>query len=313
MLAFTNHIKGGGKLDILRSLNEQRGSGTIPEPDMAYLDAYDQNELPVPRGNLWAGRPIRREYQAMLDFLLGLEVAKRHYSAETLEKELDGLLEAVLCNREQLEEEMRDIVTALNRDLRTRLYLPIEGIDIDKPSYDIGTLRLVKMDDAAFNGLIVEPFQRTMTANPRYTAEDAAAWVELHRSELTSMRDTICAEVPTSLDIPRTFKFAQESAIGSLCDFLQLAASLFVPHNNRLKIAWATDGPTAFRHSFAASNDQRSNRHRALASAGRLFTVTDERIQKLRDLKLDRIANLVGREAPTEFDEMLQLAVRWFH
>lgn len=283
----------------------------------AYRDAYFERMQPEARIKwpyLWADRPLRQEYDAVLAFVQELDVSRLRYSEKTIESFVDDLLTEVLQDGARVEREALELAAILNHELVTRLYIPLDGIASDAPIYDVGALRLVSMDDEAFERLIMMPYADVMRTNPHYDEASKDRFIEMHRRELLSLNGRVCAEISTNLDIPRTFAFADDVVIGALCDFLQFAASIFVAHNKKLKIAWAGDGGVAWRHAFAQSNDPRkhSNRHNERVSGAHPFSISADRVAKIVDLGLDRIADLVGRKAPTEYDELLQRAVRWF-
>lgn len=282
----------------------------------AYVAAYDARDASNLRGSrrLWISAPVYNEYHDLLDFVLAFPISVQRYSNKSIESFVDTMLDEVLSTTIPTERAVRNLAVLLNHDLQTRLYIPIDGLTSDSPVYEIGALRLVKMTEDAFETLIVEPFADAMHANVRYDAANQNAFIERHRRELMSLIGRICAEVTTALDIQRTFSFAVDTAIDDLCDFLQFAASIFLAHDKRLKIAWATDVPNALRHSFATSNDPQmhSSRHTEAAGVGHPFELVKDRLEKLTDLGLARIANIVGREAPTDYDDLLRRAVRWF-
>jgi len=283
----------------------------------AYLRAYFERMQPedgIKWPYLWADRPLRQEYHAVLTFVQELTISRLRYSEKTIESFVDDLLSEVLQDGARVEHEALELAAILNHELVTRLYIPLDGIATDAPIYDIGALRLVRMDDEAFERLIVIPYADVMRTNPHYDEASKDGFIGIHRRELLSLKGRVCAEVSTNLDIPRTFAFANDVAIGALCDFLQFAASMFIAHDKKLKIAWASDGGVAWRRAFAQSEDPRkhSNRHSELVSVAHPFTISADTVAKIVNLGLDRIADLVGRKAPTEYDELLLRAVRWF-
>jgi len=104
-----------------------------------YLDAYDERMHPAAPGaapRLWADRPIRAEYRAVLDHVLALPVAERHYSKESIEELVDGLLTETLRDRARVDAEVDGLADLFNHQIVTRLYVPLEGVASDAPVYD---------------------------------------------------------------------------------------------------------------------------------------------------------------------------------
>lgn len=124
----------------------------------------------------------------------------------------------------------------------------------------------------------------------------------------------MCAEISTHVEIEKTFALADESVTAALCDFLQYSAALFMPYDRRFKISWAIDVRRLSRWYFAVSDGLAENtlRHWEMASAVSTFEISAVVISKMQGWGLDRIADIVGREAPSEYDDLLQRAVRWY-
>jgi hypothetical protein len=283
----------------------------------AYITSYFARIVPEADQRwpyLWADRPVREEYRAVLFFVQNLEIARERYAESSTESFVDDLLSEALGDATRVEAGVRDLAALLSHDLVTRLYIPLNGVASDASTYDLGALRLVRMDDEAFDRLIVTPYADVMRGNSHYDHAQQTGWIEIHGRELESLRGRVCAEIATKLDIPKTFAFAEDVAIDSLCDFLQFAASLFLAHDSKLRIAWAGDAGIIWRHAFALSDDPRrhSNRHSELVTVGHPFEISADRVAKIAELGLTRIADAVGRSAPSEYDQMLQRAVRWF-
>lgn len=281
----------------------------------AYVAAHRQRMV-TPAGSepkLWASRPLQLEYRAVLDFVRSLDVCARRYAPDSSESLVDSMLTASLRDDSSSEQQVRHFAAILNHDLATRLYVPLEGIAIDE-DYSIGAVKVVRMDASAYEKRILEPIAEILHDNPRYNDARKASVLEEMRSRLRALTGRVCAEIPTDVDVPKTLKFANKRAISALCDFLQFASVLFVAHDPKLNIAWAGDRDPGLKWGFAVSDGPAKNWNSMAEriAAGHQFQLNLERIQKLRELGLDRIGDLVGRTAPNEFDEMLQRAVRWY-
>jgi hypothetical protein len=300
-----NCVVSDADLDRLRNLVQ------------AYLDAYSARMAPPKEGQdreLWAAYPLSEEYRHVLAFVRSIAGVAHRYNDATTEGFTDTVLRAALADPKALEHELRGLATTLEHDLRTKLYVPIDGIILDAPRYSIGALSLVEMNDANYAALIDIPDQEILRENPLYGDEQREGFARLHRDRTAPLKGRICVEIPTDLDIPKTFEFAVAEAIDSLCDFLQFGASVSAPPDSKRMIAWATTVPSAWRIAYAISDGPaKSSRTHAEATAPSFpFLVSEQIIKGLVDLGLERIANLVGRDATNEFDDMLKRAIRWF-
>ena len=282
----------------------------------AYVEAYEERMPAALDGEsrkLWASRPLAHEYGVALRFAQELPVARGRYALATIEELVDDVLKVVLQNPDSLESEVRHLAAVLNYDLRTRMYFPLNGVGLLGEEYDIGAVRLVRMDDEAFEERIIARNAEIFKENPNFDEAEAQMMVESARERLRSLRGRVCAEITTSMDIPRTEALARKQ-LATLCDYLQFLSSLFVAHDKTLKISWATDIGAEWRHAFAISDGpgKRSTSFAERTSTGPSFVIGEAVTAKVEEFELRRIADLVGRSPNTEYDEMLQRSVRWF-
>jgi hypothetical protein len=281
-----------------------------------YVDDYKAN---MPRqfdggsAAIYARQAVRREYNAIVTYVRSLGSVERRYHESSIESLVEGVIKAILGNTELLECELRWLLATLDHDLTTKLYVPISGVVLDAPSYSIGALSLIRMDDPAYEQYVASRDKEILRENELYDDTERAGFAEaLHRT--APLKDSVCAEVSTDLDIPKTFAYALSDAIESLCDFLQLAASYSTPPEKNRIIAWATDKPEAQRHAYIVTDGPAKNSigHSESTSPGFPFLVNERGIDFLAELGLNRVANLVGQKAVTQYDDMLKRAVRWF-
>ena len=279
-----------------------------------YLAAYDRGMGTDGDRRLWSSSPVRAEYQGALAFLTALPQCRDRYSTKRCEDILDNLLREVLLEDGKLEKEVLDLSQLLAHPLKTHLYVPIDGVEIEAPSYNVGALRLVRMDEAAFEELIIVPYANIMRVNPHHKGSVDELVADRRKKLAPAFVGRAAVEVPTEFDIENTFKFADPHAIGAACDFLQLAASIFMPHDPLFKIQWATQARYMERVAFAESDgpEPTSTYHTRVASVLMPFLLDPTRLAKMSEAGLDRLADLVAEAPKTEFDWMLQTAVRLF-
>jgi hypothetical protein len=282
-----------------------------------YVSAHEQRmEAPAqgPR-QLWASRPIRSEYHAVLDCVRDLPGTIGKYSDKTIEEIVDDLLKSALAEPCRLPIFVAETVAMVDHELLTRLYIPIEGVALDAGEHHLGDIRLVHMDAEQYEALVVRPFAETIESNPFYGPERAPEMVEWHRERMKSLRDRVCAEIPNRQDIELTLKLANDRAIDEICDFLQFAASIAFAHQKQLKITWASDAPRpVFQHAFAVSDDPQRhfNDHNHRIDVLHPLIIGEHMLKKFAESGLDRLASLTGRESMSEYERLLLRAVRWF-
>ena len=258
----------------------------------AYVEAYDER-MPAARAGenrkLWASRPLQHEYGVALRFAQELPVARERYALATIEELVDDILKAVLQDPDSLESQVQHLAAVLNYDLRTRMYFPLNGVGLLGEEYDIGAVRLVRMDDETFEERIIARNAEIFKEKPNFDDAEAEMMVESARKRLRSLRGRVCAEITTSMDIPRTEDFARKQ-LATLCDYLQFLSSLFLAHDKTLKISWATNTRVEWRHAFAVSD-----------GPGKRPTSFAERTSPARLLSSPRLSPLKSKSST--FDE----------
>jgi hypothetical protein len=283
-----------------------------------YLDAYDERRDRLPphiaseRG-LWVGRPLEAEFKAVLDYVLALEGAQKRFSKKTLITYVDVLVTEVLLDAAQLDVQVQRLADILNHDPSTRLYIPIGGVEIDAPAYRIGSLSLVRLDQAAFETLIAEPYIASIRAKPG-SGKDIDGREAALRKDLASLIDRVCVEISANLDIDLTTQLADRVAREDLCDFLQFAASSFMRHDTNLKIQLAPQPPVWACMAYATSIGLRPETRRSFGAIGIVepFHLYAKVMETIAADSISRLANMVGREPATEYEQLLRRAVRWF-
>jgi hypothetical protein len=296
-------------------MNEEEIGGLV-NLAAAYLRAYNER-MPsagiLERRGLWSSRPVAAEYNATLTFVQGLPVALERYSAKTIEDLVDDVLTAALQDGTTLQTQVRNLAAILNHDLVTRMYVPLQGVEMLIPEYCVGALQIVRMDDATFEKRIIGPYTRLLQANPRVNDESLPAQVEAQRDRLRSLRGRACVQIIRSTDITKTQDFA-DAAIPVLCDFLQFASTLLMGHDKTLNISQASNVHHEWKHAFAISDGpgQRSTSFAERASPGPMLRIDQVFIDRVREWRVQRVADMVGRAPENEYDEMLQRSVRWF-
>jgi hypothetical protein len=283
---------------------------------MAYVEAHEQR-MPAVAANetrtLWASPPLGQEYRAALRFVQELPIVQQRYAPATIEELVDDVLKAALQSRDSIESHATHLAAVLNHDLRTRMYFPLNGVGLLGTEYDVGAITLVRMDDETFEERIVARNAKILQENLNFDDAERQQMVTGSRERLRSLRGRVCAEITTSMDIPRTEDFARRQ-LATLCDYLQFLASLCLAHDKTLKISWATNAGNDWRHAFAISDGpgKRSRSFAERSSPDPSLVINDMIAAKVEEFGLQRIADLVGRSPTTEYDEMLQRSVRWF-
>ncbi|MGA8475495.1 MAG: hypothetical protein WB681_10515 [Candidatus Cybelea sp.] len=296
-------------------MNEEQ-IGELVNLAAEYLQAYDER-MPsagiLERRGLWSSPPLAAEYSATLTFVQRLPVALERYSAKTIEDLVDDVLTAALQDGTTLQMQVRSLAAILNHDLLTRMYVPLRGVEMLIPEYDVGALQIVRMDDATFEERVIGPYTSMLQLNPRVNEESLRAQVETQRDRLRSLRGRACVEIVRSTDITKTQDFAN-ATIPVLCDFLQFSSTLLIAHDKTLKISQASNVYHEWKHVFAISDGpgQRSISFAERASPGPMLRIDQVFIERVREWRVQRIADMVGRAPENEYDEMLQRSIRWF-
>lgn len=130
-----------------------------------------------------ASHPVKDEYTAVLNFVQMLPICVERYSLKMSEALADDTLQRALDRTESPGTAALDLAEVLNHPLVTKLYIPIDGVSIDAAEYQIGAVKLIRMDEAAHERLIIRPFAEMMTRNPRYDDGQKAAFIERHANE----------------------------------------------------------------------------------------------------------------------------------
>ncbi len=86
----------------------------------------------------------------VLRFIPLLSISQNCYNEKNIEFLVDDLLTATLETPLSVQREVECLAAILNHNLKTRLYIPLDGISTDAPIYDIGAIKLINMDDNSY-------------------------------------------------------------------------------------------------------------------------------------------------------------------
>jgi hypothetical protein len=120
-----------------------------------YVSAH-QNRITLAertqRRMLWVSPPVKAEYDAVLHVVRAAAIRPRHSDA-LVEDYVDDLLQSALDDPGGIVAEVRGLGEALEYPVTTRRYIPLDGIAVEEPELRLGSVRLVRMDDEAFERL----------------------------------------------------------------------------------------------------------------------------------------------------------------
>jgi hypothetical protein len=279
-----------------------REAAALQKLAKTYVQGYRQ-KMHLESGRepyIWVSRPMRDEYQAVLRYLRDIADVRR-FSDSHVEAITDELLTNALNNPASVKQLAAQTITDIHEDFVTRIYVPISGVKLEVPEFQLGGVRLFHMSEAEFANRII--------------GHTPDSLLELRQQRLSGMVGKTCAEVVLSADIDIAVKFANESILDAVCDFLQFAGVLSMPENVKYTVGVANDGAnTVLEHIYAISYDrlqqQRVMTNRVSDMAP--YTITASALEKLAPYRLDRIGNAIARPDRDEYDELLLRSVRWF-
>lgn len=287
----------------------------IPDLDelvKAYVAAFDAQMPGAAVREAWADRPLRAQYQAVLGCVRHIAPHPRH-SDKFVEGYVDDLLTAALRDANGIAVGVAALRTQLEHPVTTRLYFPLDGITLTEADLNIGSIRLVQMDDASFEQLVVAPFAANMSRNPTYDETRGAAAIEAHRRRLAPLRGRPCVEIVTDRDLEGSFAVA-EQIVDEVCDYLQVCLAALVPLLATNPVRWSTGIVQAWRWTFGESDGPkpRTNSNGTLAYGGPAVPFGAAQLEQLQKLRIDALGIGLGKPAATEYGRMLRRAVRWF-
>jgi hypothetical protein len=156
----------------IRDVTSAQETSALEDLVERYVSAYDaHSETPLseqPR-EVWAGIPIRDEYNAVLTFVPKLHSTRGKFSDDNVESMVDDVLGDALNAPQCVGKFTRDLIGLVDEPLTTRLYIPLEGVELQPDEYRLGEIRLLNMYDAQFEELLIEPYRRSMLANKLYS------------------------------------------------------------------------------------------------------------------------------------------------
>jgi hypothetical protein len=281
----------------------------------AYVSAYQNRITSVEqtqRRMLWVSPPVKVEYDAVLHAVRAAAARPRHSDA-LVEDYVDDLLQSALDEPAGIVDEVRGLSEALEYPVTTRLYIPLDGIAVEEPELRLGSVRLVRMDDEAFERLIIQPYVEIIRRNPVYDAPKADIAIEHHRERLQSLRGRTCVEVTTDLDLTGTFAEADDVA-NDVCDFLQVCVAALRPRLQTNPVRWSNGIVQAWRYSFGITDGPRprSSSNGQLAYGGPPAIIGTAAIAQLQERGLLRLGDGLGKPPVTEYAALLRRSVRWF-